>query len=311
MRKRRNILWGVVAIAIAALFLLRALNVVPDGLYDIAVRAWPVLLILFGLTTFLRNRVPASSLIALGLSVAIVGGIGVYSFSSRATQQRDDYTQPFSQVISDDITLLTVNLDVLTTDVDVRIGEPEAVTGEFVGSTESLISIEYSEETQGRGVLNVRETRPNPFPMLEAVGRGELRLQLPVDTPVDIVVNSQQGIATLDMTEVDLERLSVTLQQGDGFVTLPEYSPRSPNAQEQPGTLNVLNGNLTVLVPEEVAARLELLLRGNPIEPQYDETLYNFLRGDILENRRIEDMTIVANYVIDIPRGLLTVETVP
>jgi hypothetical protein len=313
MKKRRNLLWGIIAVTAAGILLLRTLELIPDGLYDLILRALPVLLVLFGLTLLLRNRAPLSNLAALGLSAALVFGIGMYAFSSRVTQQRDENVQPFTQSIEAAVTLLVVHLDVLTTDVEIRIAQVAntVVTGQFVGSLESLIGVEYQSPTQGQAVFNVREIRPNSFPMLEAVGRGKLNLQLPPDIAVALVVNSQHGRATLDLTQVNLERLTLNLQQGDAVVTLPEYMPRSPNAQDQPGSLNILNGDIVVLVPDSVGARFELVRRGNGLVPKYDPTVYNFLVGDVLENRRIDDLDITARYVIEIPRGQVTVETMP
>jgi len=74
--------------------------------------------------------------------------------------------------------------------------------------------------------LTVREVRPNTFPLLSAVGRGQLRLELPADLPLDVNFNGVQGSFSLNMSGLALERLNMDAQNGSVLVTLPEYDPR-------------------------------------------------------------------------------------
>lgn len=57
--RRTNLLFGMVVLAAAIIFLLRALDVFPPGIADLINRSWPVLLVLFGFGIFLRDRVRA------------------------------------------------------------------------------------------------------------------------------------------------------------------------------------------------------------------------------------------------------------
>ncbi len=312
MRRRRNLLWGGIALAVSLAVLANSLEVIPAGLYDILVRSLPALLILFGLSVLLRKRVPLADLAALLLTGLVVAAIAATAFTTRATQQRSDHVETIRQAVGADVTLLALSLDVLATDVEIRLipSVSASIAGEFVGSLESMLNVVYTEEAQGRAVLTITETRPNPFPNLEAVGRGELALELPSELAVDLVVNGQQGLATLDLTGIALERLTLNWQQGDAVVTLPEYQPRSPNAEEQPGQLNVRDGDLSVLIPDAVGASFRIV-RGSGVEPVFDETVYFRPFGDTLETRGFQDFDITIRYQLDVPSGSIRVEPAP
>jgi hypothetical protein len=309
-QRRTNLLWGLVLVAVSLVLVLRALNAIPEGVYDILSRAWPVLLVLAGLSALLRDRLPFGSFLALVLCVALVGGLTAMAFSSRATQPREDYQAPVAQIVGEDVSLLVVDITTLSTDVEVLrvLGDARSISGQFTGSSESHIETEYTEEDGGRAVFRLIETQPNQFPLLEAIGRGRLRLELPADLALDVVFRGTSGLATFNLAELALERLNIVLDKGDALVTLPEYKPLSPTAAQQPGNLTVREGNVTIFVPSGVAARFELNRGGNGVLPQFPDPVYFYLQGDILQSRAFDNADIQLRYVITAPRGLIRVE---
>jgi hypothetical protein len=310
MRGRRNWLIGLVVVAVAVLLLLYYAGIIPDGLYDTLQRAWPALLVLFGLAAFLRNRVPVSGLIAILVSGLLVVGVASTAFATRASQQREDYRYEFEQSISSEISLLRLQVSTGATNLNIVPAEGTTVSGEFVGSAHSAIIVEYDEDGSGGATLTIAEGQTEPFPVLEAVGRGAMQLRLPSNVAVDLVIDGESGAAGLNLADTMLERLNLSWQRGDALVSLPAYQPRSPNVLENPGTLSVLNGNVTIAIPENVAARLELNRRGSGIEPQADDRIYNYLRDDVLESRNYDTADIVIRYVV-VSQGLIRVEDLP
>lgn len=309
-RRRTNLLWGVVVLVAAVIVLLRTLAVLPDGLNDVLGRSWPVLLVLAGLSVLLPGRVPMGRLAALVLSLVLVGVVTSLAYSTRADQQRDDQVQAIDQAISAEVSLLAVNVNVATTDIELLSGaQAGRITGTFTGSLESAISIDY---TEGAGVaeFTLRETKPDGIPPLEAVGRGYLRLELPPGLAVAVAAAGDEGAATFNMSDLELERLTLELGEGDALVTLPAYQPLSPTAAEQPGRLTTNNGNVTVFVPENVAARLELNRGGNNIRPQFDPDYILIDDGadGTLEKRAVGPDDITLLYEVTAPRGLIRLE---
>lgn len=308
-QRRTNFVWGLVLLALALAVVLHAVQIIPDGIYDLIVRAWPALLVLVGLSIFLRSRVSFGAGIALILSLALVGVVIPLAFSTRAEQQREDYRELLQQPIGPNVTLLRLRLTTLTTNLELlpTLKTDRNVIGEFIGSTESSIEASYTEEGTS-AMLAVEEKQASQFPLLENVGRGALRLELPPDVALDVELRGVNGTIRLNMSGLAVERLNLDLQQGDAIVTLPAYKPLGSPPGESLGTLAARNGDITLFIPPEVGARLELNRGGSGIEPVYDANVYNYLVGDVLEARTIATADIVVRYTVTVPRGRIRVE---
>lgn len=311
VQRRTNPLWGLVILALAGVWVARTLGYIPDGIFDTLLRAWPVLLVLAGLSFMLRSRIPLGGLIALVASGILVFGVASAAFNTRATQQRTEFRQPIEQALPADLTLLRLRVEGQATDVEfLRTLDPSPrITGEFVGSSESRVDVSFELAGDNSGTLTLRETQADVFPRLEAVGRGTMRLELPNNLPLDIDFVGGDGNITLNLSGLLLERLNVSVGRGDLLVTLPEYRPLFSEPGAQVGTLTTRSGDLALFIPPGVAARLELNRENSGIAPQYNATVYNYLVGDVLEARTIETAPIVVGYVLNVPRGLIRVET--
>lgn len=310
LQRRTNPLWGLVLLALAGVLLARALGYVPDGAFDLMVRAWPMLLVLAGLSFLLRGRVPFGSAIAVIASVLLVAGVVAAAYSGRASQQRSDYRQPIEQVLAADVTLLRLRVQSLATGVEILTSSTSdaVVTGEFVGSAENRVEVNYTVDADNAATLDLREVQPSGFPSLESIGRGTLRVEVPAGIPLDIEFNGGDGDVTLNMDGSKLERLNVFVTRGNVVVTLPNYQPVLSGGSAAQGTITTREGDLTVLVPPAVAARFELNREGSGIDPLYDANVYNYLVGDVLEARTIETANVVVRYTLTAPRGRIRLE---
>ncbi len=312
IRRRTNLLWGLVLLAVALALVLRALQILPDSIFDLLLRAWPALLILAGLSLVLGARVTFGSGLALIVSVVIVAGVAYASFTTRATQQRDDYQEPVLENIGTDVTLLRLKINTLATDVELlrRLGDDRTISGEFVGSAESQLEISYNE-ADITADLAVNEQQVNEFPMLANVGRGILRLELPANVPLDIDLRGFSGNVTLNTSGLLLERLNLDLQQGDALVTLPVYAPLFSDPDTLLGTLAVATGDITVFIDPEVAGHFQLV-RDPGKAPLYDASTYNLLANpDALEARDYDTSDIVVRYQLIVPRGTIQLREPP
>lgn len=305
MNTRRNILWGLIGVALAVVLMLRAFGVISDNIFDVLVRAAPALLVFAGLALLLRDRLPFSGVIALGVAAFLTVNVALIAYSTRAGQMREDNRIPLSHTISDEVTLLRVELELLSTDVSVLLAEPQTARGTFVGSTESALDVSYVEDGLGGAVLRIVETQPNTFPNLEAVGRGRFELNLPPNLAADVLVNMGQGTATLDFGNTDLERLNVNIGRGDARVVLPAYAAQSPDVSGN-GTINLQDGQLTLFVSREIGLRVEFPT-ASARDSQVDETVYNILRDGTIESRQFDSASIQLRYAVRVPGGGVTV----
>jgi len=96
---------------------------------------------------------------------------------------------------------------------------------------------------------------------------------------------------------------------GDVLVTLPEYEPQSPNAADEPGRITVSNGDLTVVVPDNVNARLVFDRRGNNVDPEFPPLYIEQRDGvDGVLRRDNEAGEFTLTYEVTIPSGLLRLD---
>jgi hypothetical protein len=311
VQRRTTPIWAFIILVIALLFGARAVGLVPDGLFDLIVRAWPALLVLGGLVVLLRDRVPLSGLVALVLTGVLTVGLAAYAFNLRAAQPREGSRQAIAQSLPANISLLRVRVIALATDVtlDRALDATADVTGEYVGSEDNRIELVLEQTDSDNSVtLTLREERISDFPFLETVGRGALQLDLPPAIPLDVEFSSTDGDITLNLSGTSLERLNVYAGRGDVLVTLPSYLPQYSERGDSLGTVTAQNGALTLRVPRDVAARLEMSRGASGIDPQYDPNAYNYLIGDVLEARQIETAAITVRYSLVAPRGLIRLD---
>jgi hypothetical protein len=314
---------GVLVFAAALSLLAYTLGLFPPGIADLYARAIPAVLVLLGLGVLLHGRVPLAAVVALVITSVLVGAIVSLAYTQRAEQVRTDTQQPIAQAL-DGVTLLRVEVNTLTTDVEIvrtlsdagtggtgtsgtGTGGP-AIGGLFTGSSEHRVEVAYTPSADSTASLVLTETGPAGFPSLENIGRGALRLEIPAGVPVDIAVNAGAGSVILNLSDLSLERVNATVESGDLVVTLPDYQPRaSGTGDAEHGTLTARDGDLVVFVPGSVAARFTLDRGGSGIEPQYEAATYNYLVGDVLEARAIEAADAVVRLTLVAPRGLIRV----
>lgn len=311
---RRDLILGLLVLLLALLPLLQNFELLPGGLQDVLQRALPALLVFIGLATLLRERISLGSAFALIVSVALAGGIAAYAYQTRASQQRSENQFNIAEEISPAITTLQVNLGVLDTTIEVFAAPPgsRTIRAAFNGSPESFVNYEYNEYSDGSGLatFTLMETRPNPFPRLEGIGRSSLRVELPPGIALALAYAGRSGTASLDMKELSLERLKLDQEQGDVLFTLPPYQPLSPSVAQDPGALVLLRGNLRLLVPPDLGARF-VLAKGNNQRPLYDDLRYALedqLNEWILVTRDYARQPYQVLYNLSVPGGTIRLD---
>ncbi len=300
--RQRSLLVGVIALAVALVVVLRALDLLPDGLYDLIQRAAPALLVFVGLWLLLRERTALGGVIALVLTAALAVNVALIAFSARAGQMREDYRLPITEQISPDVTLLRVDVSLLNSDLNLLLADPAAIEGEFVGSLESEVSVAYVEDGLGSAVLTLRETQADAFQMLADVGRGRLDLALPPELAVDLLLQVDQGTAAIDAGNFDVERLNLTVNRGDARVVLPLYAPIIAAEDGRAGVIALGNGSLTVFAPEDLGLRIAFT-SASAASPEVDESRYNIFIDGTIESRSYDLADVVVQYAVSVPGG--------
>ncbi len=314
---QRNMPWGLVALTGALALLLGVAGALPTGIYDLILRSWPAVLLFGGLLLLLRGRVPLGGTLAIIACGGLVAGLATFAYTSRIDTERSNYRYEYDETIPADTLLLQVNIETLATDITVISSPPDTnrVQAVFTGSSASTIPEPdtLTPAASGIATLSIREVRSDPFPALDQVGRGTLRLELPQKVALAVSFSGADGNASFDMDDMQLERLNLTLQAGDALVTLPAYQPLSPSVIENPGRLQVLDGDLRLVVPPPDAAdgRFVIDQRTNQ-RPQIDDLTF-FLEDAvnrwILQPRSPGFEVPQFQYLVDVPQGSIRVET--
>ena len=279
---------------------------------DTISRGLPAILIFFGLSVILREWLPIGSLIALVVSLVLPIGIATVAFSGRVGQVLEDNVVVVEQDIESDATQLTLDLSALNADVELRTGTTDnTVIATFRGSAEHNLDSEFAVDEQNFAILVLQESLDSSFPSLTAVGRGTIDVQLPPDLPVFIKLRVADGSATLNFRDLDLESIeTLDVENGNVLMTLPAYQPLSPSALDS-GVLNVLSGNLTILVPDNLGTEL-FLNKATNSRPEFDDL--SFLLEDRgnewrLSQRDFDNLSVKASYIVSVPAGTVSVET--
>lgn len=312
---RKNLFWVFIAGVVVAVGLLRGMsNVIPDGPYDVLKRAWPALLVFIGLSLLLRGRIPWGRFVAVCATVGLAAGVAVLGYTVQSSKESDAQQHIIDQPVGDSVTLLAVHITTLETDVILlhALARSDGIGGQFTGSAQSEISIHYIEHENGIAELTVLEEKLGGLPVLDAVGRGRLLLEIPPGLGLDIAFNGKAGDATLDLGQLSLERLNVELMRGDIHITLPEYQPQSPNAADEPGRLRVFEGDLILTVPDTVDVRVEFDRRGGSKAPRFPASYIEVRDAtDGMLRRDQETAEIRFWYAVIIPDGHLSLELRP
>lgn len=315
-RQGNNIALGLVAIGIPTAFLLQNYDVLQEGAIDIIFRSAPAILVFLGLSVALRYRVRFGTWIALIISIALVAGLATFAYNSRVdvigTDNQIVQTIPNADehdqtTISENVTTLLVNVRTLDTDVTISVSDTtRQIQFEFIGSNNSNPDIAYSEDGDVAS-LQVIERQVDEFPLLENIGRGDLRIQLPTNIAIGLDYNGNRADAvTLDMGELNLERLSFGLDEGNMLVRLPLYQPLSPSVVDRNGTWAVRDGSLQVIAPTELGVRF-LFARASNAEPSnFDELNYQLLlEGSdyVLASRQFDNLEAQMRYQVNVSGG--------
>lgn len=290
----RNLLWPLLVVALGAIWLLIALDVVPEAVGDLLARAWPALLVLLGLELLVGRRrialagraLPMSLLALLGVLIAL-GVIVALAYREQGSSLRTDNVQSFDQTLDPDLNRVEVTAALQRTIVTARPSEQggRALSATYQGSRGHTVVMEWGAQA-GTGALAIGETAGEAIPRLEDYGRATLELALPEKTVISLLrLDSKAGDGALDLQRLQIERLEVALKDGSLTVTLPAGEVLS-------GRLRVEGGDLELRVPPAVALTVTLAEGSGEPAYDYDDLRYDLLRDGTLKLENTDEFQV-------------------
>ncbi|GAB1420349.1 hypothetical protein MASR2M15_04420 [Anaerolineales bacterium] len=305
-----NSLWGWLGLVVAGVALGVSFGLIPQGWMDLILRASPIIVLFLGLAILLKTRVRYGNIIALILSLIIVGGIATLAYNLRASRPSTDQSLPYTQIIPATVQDLRLNIDTLDTDIRVQAGDADVIQILYTGALANELDLDWSEDGNGIATFTLTEKAPEGFPPLDALGRGSLTVCIPPDSFIALQLASDKGNVQLDLASTQLERVGVDMSDGDLFLSVPDYQPLSPSIAQSPSQLSVWSGNISLLLPKELGMELVLDRRFNrqPDFENFDEILYaleNTPDGWLLKSRGFDSLSNQVRYLITAPEGVL------
>ncbi|MFC1960648.1 hypothetical protein ACFLYO_08050 [Chloroflexota bacterium] len=262
--------WPLLIIALGAVAILLAWGAMPPALADLINRAWSIVLVLIGLV-FIFDMVPRlrrfAPLVAVLVCVLLLGGIVTFAYSSRAATQRTENVVQVQEPVAESVEALRVIIAGQTTNVEISpalAGDNPTIIAQFIGSAESQIESSYVVADDGTATFTMREVRPAGLPLLEAVGSGQMRVEIPAGLPVDLDFSNTQGTVSLNLLGLELLALRTHLDAGDLLLSLPD------KGLDGLAEVMVQQGAVTVFVPEDLG--LQVSTGGRT--PQYEPGAY-------------------------------------
>jgi hypothetical protein len=278
---RLNILWPLLIILVAIVWLMQALGTLPSVALDLVGRAWPVVLLAIGLTLLVGRRLRFANFLVVVVCVVLVGGVITTAYSQLSGRVNVENRTPFLQTVEPDITALKINMTTLLADIEIVPENTPTIAGEFAGSFESIVTNNYQIDGS-TATFTLLEAQNNPIPSLASMGKGKLTLRVPSGLTIEqLTITGREGNLQLDISLITVKNLSVNLGGGNLNIKLPDKSGLIAD-------IKTGRGGALVTVPPTIAANITLRGSGaaNPDFPAGDYTLSRDL---ILVSKRAAD----------------------
>jgi hypothetical protein len=238
-------------IGLGIVFLLNNLGVLRWSIWETLLRLWPVLLVAAGLDLILGRRSIWGSLIALALTLAVLGAALWVSGTGAGSAQT-----PHSEYISrplGEVNQAQLNIDpgVGRLHIESASDSPNLIEGTVGLAGGEALAQDFAVRGQ-RATVALRTERASFGPF--TTGWAGLRLwdlQVSPRVPLHLEADLGMGEIDLDLSKLMVEELDVTLGLGQTIVTLPDEGRFAARIE---GAI----GQTVVVIPDGLAARMRL-----------------------------------------------------
>lgn len=252
---RTPVLGPLLLISAGVVFLLNNVGVLPWSVWALLGRLWPLVLIAIGIDLIIGRRNPIASAL-LVLAVLAAGVAFVYAGGG---------LMGGAEVVSTPLNVRLTNAN--SADVRVEKGIGNLTIGSMEGD-DRLLATGKLEYLENREAPRQEVTESGDTATVEITeGRGGVNfgldwfngahspgwdINLNQRVPIDLEVDIGTGNATLDLKTLQIGTLKVDTGTGNARITLPS------NANNTNVDINGGTGNLELIVPGEVEARIEV-----------------------------------------------------
>jgi hypothetical protein len=249
-RRRPSIIGPLILITAGILFLMSNMGTLPYSFWEIALRFWPLILILVGLDIIIGRHSIIGGLIVVILWIGLIGGVLWLSFNQApgllqgANVVPEDVSQPLG-----DIKNATINL---------QIGSARTNVTALNDNSEDLLKGTLRHAPGTRVVKNYTVVGNEARLALAEEGVNFLAdgftlsywvIALNPVIPIALNVNGGLGSASLDLSALQVTALTIDSSVGSIDVTTPRSGAVTM-------TLHGGVGSAQIMIPQGVAARI-------------------------------------------------------
>jgi hypothetical protein len=294
-RRYPSLVWPVLLITAGVLFLLSNMGLLDVNFWGLW-RLWPVLLILAGLEIFLGRRSFLGSIIVLFVTIAVVVGVVILLVAAP-----DVLVPSVSEGVSQ-VSEPLEGVERASLEVDFAAGQLDISR---LSDSSSLIEGHLQLATRRRPAWEI-DRKGDRADMTLAYKRGfenwnwpddeEWDLRLSPEVSFSLDVNLGAGVATIDLTGLDIQDLSVDAGTSQTTIIFPQEGDFS-------ATVDGGVGQLVLEIPQQMAAqiRVDRGISALDISRRFDKEGDIYLTDDWWTNENRVDLDI------DIGVGLVTV----
>jgi hypothetical protein len=269
-RRRVTLVGPLILIGLGVIFLLNSLGMLAWSVWEVIFRLWPILLIAAGLEIILNRLSAWGSLVALVLTVAILGGALWLLGPGIGTGQvvlGEEVSQALGEASQARVVIKpgvgSLHIEALPESANliegvIRVGRGQSVRRDFavVGKT-ATFTLRSEGETTG--------------PFFWRSDQRSWELGLAPEVPLELEVSFGVGQADIDLTGLTVSNLKVSMGVGQTKVTLPDQGRFQAKIESA-------IGETIVVIPAGMAARIHvntgLAARGLPASFQRQDDVY-------------------------------------
>jgi hypothetical protein len=256
-RNRRHvgsIVAPVILIGAGIVFLMNNLGVLPWSIWNQVWRLWPLILIAIGLELVIGRRNATLSLlivvllVAAGVAFLLYDG-GLQPVGNLATTTLN---APLGGAKSASVTLDLGNSNLT---VDSSAGSESLATGTLEYFQGRSAPQQDLSNANGQATLTLRQNDGGGFDFASWFGETrtpEWNLHLNPNVPTTFKANLGTGNSRIDLSESQASMVNIDSGTGNGTVFFPA------NAGHVTGTVNGGVGNLSLIVPDGLEARIDV-----------------------------------------------------
>lgn len=291
--------WGVFSIGLGTVFLLSNFGYLPGNALNMLLRLWPLILIAIGLDIILRGSSRWVTLVAVLLTLGVVGGVFWLAASSQGVigGQALPIAQPLQGAERAIVRLSNPAGGLL---VQSSAAPQMLAEGQVILTRQQTLDDRYAVQ-DGLGSYSLGSSGVVYLPWAGSFQSPNWQIRLNGRIPITLETNTGAGDQVLDLRGLDLERLSASVAVGQLTVTLS-----ADDSFE--GVISNPIGNLTIEVPRgtlvEIQADTAITVRNISPADFQAEGNYLYSHGANAQNARIR-------LKVEQPIGVFNLRLVP